>query len=149
MKILVLIDGSMWSHKAAIHALPIAKRKRAGVVFLSVLDIDDAKTMAFNYCSQSDLCDRIKDYEEQIWRDMKRGINNEIADIMFYYNTEDIPCTYKVVEGKTMERIVQEANSGEYSLVVMGSHGKDSTMKIGTLVNELPKKVTPPILIVH
>ena len=149
MKILILIDGSLWSQKAAIHALPVAKRKKAEVVFFSVLDIRDAKAMAFNFCVQSDMCERIKDYEEQIWRDMRRSINDEIADIMFYYNTEDIPCSYRVVEGDTMEKIVAEANSGEYSLVVMGAHGKSSKAKVGTLVDLLPREVKPPLFIVR
>jgi nucleotide-binding universal stress UspA family protein len=149
LKILILIDGSLWSQKAAIHALPIAKRKKAEVVFFSVLDIRDAKAMAFNFCVQSDMCERIKDYEEQIWRDMKRSINDEIADIMFYYNTEDIPCSYQMVEGDTREKIVAEANSGAYDLVVMGAIGKNSKAKVGALVDLLPREIKPPLFIVR
>ncbi len=148
MKILVLVDGSMWGHKAAVSALPIAKRKNAEVVFLTVLDRMEAKSAAFNFCVQSDMCDRLHNYEEQIWRDMKKSINTEIVDIMRYYNIEEVECSKKIVEGDTKEVIVQEANNGDYTLVVMGAYGK-SAIKLGSLVTELPYEVRPPIMILH
>jgi len=39
MKILVLIDGSKWSQKAALHAIEVAKQKNGEVVLFSVLAI--------------------------------------------------------------------------------------------------------------
>ncbi|HNQ33226.1 MAG TPA: universal stress protein, partial [Methanoculleus sp.] len=61
MKILVLIDGSKWSQKAALHAIEVAKQKNGEVVLFSVLDIKEAKAMAFNFCTQSGICDRLQD----------------------------------------------------------------------------------------
>lgn len=68
MKILVLLDGSMWSHKGALYALRIAREKKAEIVLFSVLDKRDSKSMAFNFCNQSNMCNRITNYESQIWR---------------------------------------------------------------------------------
>ena len=56
MKILVLIDGSKWSQKAALHAIEVAKRKNAEVVLFSVLDIGEAKAMAFFRFATSIAC---------------------------------------------------------------------------------------------
>ena len=60
MKILVLLDGSTWSQKGALHAIQIAKHKSADVTFFSVLDRNEAKALAFNFCAQSDMCHLIK-----------------------------------------------------------------------------------------
>ncbi|NYT04996.1 MAG: universal stress protein [Methanomicrobiales archaeon] len=149
MKILVLLDGSKWSQKAAMHAITIAKRKKAQVMFFSVLDIREAKAMAFNFCAQSDLCDRIKNYEEQIWRDMKKSINDEIADILYYYNRENVDCLSKVVEGNLHEEIVREVKDGGYTLIVMGAYGKNAKIRMGSLFCDISRDVTAPILIVH
>jgi nucleotide-binding universal stress UspA family protein len=149
MKILILMDGSLWSQKAALHAITIAKRKNAEVTFFSVLDIKEAKAMAFNFCTQSDMCDRIKNYEEQIWRDMKKNINTAISDILFHYNTENIACTSKIVEGVTTEEIVREANSNGYGLVVMGAYGKNTKTRVGRLFTEIAGDITVPVLIIR
>lgn len=149
MKILVLLDGSMWSQKAALHAMEIAQKKKAEVVLMSVLDIHEAKTMAFNFCSQSGMCDRIKSYEDQIWRDMRRNINEEIAQVLFHYSAQNVACTSKILEGSAAAEIVREAESGGYSLVVMGAHGRNAKDRLGTLSSEVAGKINAPILIVH
>jgi nucleotide-binding universal stress UspA family protein len=149
MKILILMDGSLWSHKAALHAMTIAKRKQAEVTFFSVLDHNEAKAMAFNFCTQSDMCDRIKNYEEQIWRDMKKSITNSISEILFHYNSEDIVSTSKIVEGVTREEIIAEANKEGYGLVVMGAYGKNAKTRVGRLFAEISGDIDIPILIIH
>jgi nucleotide-binding universal stress UspA family protein len=149
MKILVLLDGSMWSHKAALHAMTLAKRKSADVTFFSVLDRRTAKALAFNFCVQSDMCDRIKDHEQQIWRDMKKNINEEMAGVLYHCNSMEVTCTSKIVEGDRKNAIVEEANSGEYNLVVMGAYGRDAKNEIGSLFTSISMELNPPLLIVH
>ncbi len=149
MKYLVLLDGSKWSQKAALHAISIAKKKGAEVVFFSVLDIREARAMAFNFCAQSGICDRVKDYEVQIWRDMKKNIQDELAAILYHYNKEHLTCSSKIVEGITRDEVIREANAGEYSLVVMGAYGRSGKSRISTLFEEIAGEVTPPILIVR
>lgn len=139
----------MWSQKAALHALEIAKKKKADVVLMSVLDIHDAKALAFNFCSQSGICDRIKSYEDQIWRDMRRNINEEMSQVLFHYSEEEVACSSKIVEGTAAAEIVKEAETGGYSLVVMGAHGRNAKDRLGMLSSDLAGKTTAPILIVH
>lgn len=149
MKILVLLDGSMWSHKAALHAMNVAKRKSADVTFFSVLDRRAAKELAFNFCVQSDMCDRIKDHEVQIWRDMRKSINEEMAGVLHHCNSMDVACSSKVVEGDRKDLIVEEANSGAYTLIVMGAYGRDAKTEIGSLCISISREITPPLLIVR
>lgn len=149
MKILVLIDGSKWSQKAVLYAIELAKRKNAEVVLFSVLDIAEAKAMAFNFCNQSGICDQLKDYEGQIWRDMHKSIEEELAGILSRYKGEKIGCSSKIVEGHIRDEVLRETNSGEYGLVVMGAFGKSGKTRISTLLEEIGGAVRPPLLVVR
>jgi len=148
MKILLLIDGSMWSHKAAIHATVIAKKKKAEVVVFSVLDREEAKAVAFNFCMESGMCDRIANYEEQIWRDMKKHLQEEVHAITSHFIRQDIACTSRIVEGSPEEEIINEARDGGYSLVVMGGHGKRGRTQMGGLFEEIGGHIGIPLLVV-
>ncbi|WP_292366468.1 MULTISPECIES: universal stress protein [unclassified Methanoculleus] len=149
MKILVLIDGSKWSQKAALHAIELAKRKDAEVVLFSVLDIREAKAMAFNFCAQSGICDQLKDYEGRIWKDMRESIKGDQNSILSRYQGEKIRCSSKIVEGRIRDEVLKEANSGEYGLVVMGAFGRSGKARISTLLEEIGGTVRPPLLVVR
>jgi nucleotide-binding universal stress UspA family protein len=148
MKVLVLLDGSTWSQKCAIHALQVAKNRDAEVTFFSVLDRNEARALAFNFCAQSELCSQIKDYEEQIWRDMRRSINNEMNDLSIHCAREEVNCRSRVVEGSVQDEVIREANSGGYFLVVMGAYGKSGKSHGGSLSEQIAGKIAPPLLIV-
>ena len=149
MKILVLVDSSKWSQKAALHAIGLAKRKNAEVVLFSVLDIAEAKAMAFNFCTQSGVCDLMKDYEGQIWRDMHKNIQDEINSLLSRYRGEQLQCSSKIVEGHIRDEVLREANSGEYGLVIMGAFGKSGKTRISTLLEQIGGAVRPPLLVVR
>lgn len=149
MKILVLIDGSKWSQKAALHAIELAKRKDAEVVLFSVLDIKEAKAMAFNFCAQSGICEQLKDYEGRIWKDMRKSIEDDQNSILSRYRGEKIRCSSKIVEGRIKDRILGEANSGAYGLVVMGAFGRSGKARISSLLEEIGGAVKPPLLVVR
>ena len=149
MKILVLIDGSKWSQKAALHAVEVAKRKNAEVVLFSVLDIAEAKAMAFNFCNQSGICGQLKDYEGRIWADMRKSTETDLAGILFRSREEKVPCSSKIVEGRIREEVIKEANSGEYGLIVMGAFGKSGKARIGALLEDIGGEIRSPLLIVR
>jgi nucleotide-binding universal stress UspA family protein len=149
MKILALIDGSKWSHKGALHAVSIAKKKNADIVLLSVIDRREARTMAFNYCTQSDKCDIIGTYEQNIWQDMRRNIEAELATVWDYCRGEGCRCTTKVREGDRREEIVREVRDGGYSLVVMGAYGRGGKPSLGGTLNDIAGEIETPVLIVR
>ena len=117
----------MWSHKAALYALRIAREKKAEVVLFSVLDKRDSKTMAFNFCTQSNMCSRIENYEAQIWRDLRKNINDEMAQVLLFFNREGIQTESKIVEGTAAEEIIKEVQDNGYGLIVMGGYGRTPT----------------------
>ncbi len=149
MKILVLIDGSKWSQKAALHAIGLAKRKNAEIVLFSVLDIAEAKAMAFNFCAQSGICEQLKGYEGRIWMDMRKSIEDDQNSILSRYRGEKILCEGKIVEGGIRDEVLKEANSGEYGLVVMGAFGRSGKARISALLEQIGGAVRPPLLVVR
>lgn len=150
MKILALIDGSKWGHKAALHAVSIAKRKKdAEIVLLSVMDRREARVMAFNYCTQSDKCDIIGTYEQNIWDSMHQSISGELDALKDFCAQEGCRCTSRIAEGSRREEIVREINTGGYSLVVMGAHGRTGRLQLGSTLGEISGEIETPVLIVR
>lgn len=147
MKILVLLDGSMWSHKGALYALRIAREKKAKIVLFSVLDKRDSKSMAFNFCNQSNMCSRITNYESQIWRDMRKNINDEMAQLLLFFNREGIETETKVVEGTAEDEIIREAEEDGYGLIVMGAYGRNPRSGATTLFTRLITHLQVPIFL--
>ncbi|NYT21530.1 MAG: universal stress protein [Methanomicrobiales archaeon] len=148
-KILVLLDGSTWSHKGALHAVQVARKSGSKVIFFSVLDRNEARAQAFTFCTQSDMCHLVKEHEERIWRDMKRSITGEYQDLITHAVKENVDCESRTVEREIREEVLREANTGGYALVVMGAYGKGGKTHAGMLSEQIAGLVDPPLLIVR
>ncbi|ASJ07959.1 universal stress protein [Thermococcus siculi] len=149
MRILVLIDGSKWSQKAALHALAVAKKKRGKVILFSALDRREAKAMAFNMGMISENLADVQKFEETIWRDMKKSIRDIMVNLLEFCQEEGVNCSFRIVEGPAKEKILEEANSGNYSLVVMGAYGRSGKTRIGSLLEDIVGLIEPPVMIVR
>ncbi len=148
MRILVLVDGSKWSQKAALYAFDVAKRGGGKVVLFSVLDRREAKAIAFHLGVRMGSVEEIVRFEERIWEDMKKSVDEVMSVLLGVAASEGINCSMKVVEGPVVEKIVSEANSG-YDLVVMGAFGKSGKGHVGSLIEEITGSVQPPVMIVR
>ncbi|WP_456421322.1 universal stress protein [Thermococcus sp.] len=149
MKILVLVDGSKWSQKAALHAFAIAREKRAKVVLFSVLDRREVRAIAFHASVRSGSLEEIKRFEETLWEETKRSVKDLLTTLLELGQREGVNCAFKIVEGPAKDRIIEEANSGNYSLVVMGAYGKSGKTRIGSLLEEVVGHIEPPVMIVR
>ncbi|KUH31824.1 universal stress protein [Thermococcus celericrescens] len=149
MRILVLVDGSKWSQKAALHAIAIAKKKRGKVILFSVLDRREARAMAFNLGMFSENLSEVERFEEEIWKDMKRSIKHLMTNLLELCQEEGVNCSFRIVEGSAKEKILEEANSGGYSLVVMGAYGRSGKTRIGSLLEEVVGLIGPPVMVVR
>jgi len=149
MRILVLIDGSKWSQKAALHAIALAKRKQGKVVLFSVLDRREAKALAFNLGMFSENLSEIEKFEKEIWKEMKGSIKGIMSTLLELCQKEGVNCSFRVVEGSAKEKILEEANSGQYTLVVMGAYGRSGKTRIGSLLEEVVGLIKPPVMVVR
>ena len=149
MRILVLIDGSKWSQKAALHAISLAKKKRGKVILFSVLDRREAKAMAFNMGLISENLDDVQRFEETIWKDMKKSIRDIMSNLLEFCQEQGVNCSFRIVEGSAKDKILEEANSGGYSLIVMGAYGRSGKTRIGSLLEEVVGLMEPPVMVVR
>ncbi|AFL95468.1 universal stress protein 2 [Thermococcus cleftensis] len=149
MRILVLIDGSKWSQKAALHAIAVAKRRHGKVILFSVLDRREAKAMAFNLGLYSENLSQVEKFEAEIWKDMKKSIKHLMTTLLELCHEEGVNCSFRIVEGSAKEKILEEANSGQYSLVVMGAYGRSGKTRIGSLLEEVVGSINPPVMVVR
>ncbi|MCD6373565.1 MAG: universal stress protein [Thermococcus sp.] len=149
MRILVLVDGSKWSQKAALHAFSVARRKGAKVVLFSVLDRKEVRAIAFHLSLRSENLEEIKRFEETAWEEMKKSVKDVITNLLELGREEGINCSFRIVEGSARERILEEANSGKYDLVVMGAYGKSGKTRIGSLLEDVVGFIEPPVIIVR
>ncbi len=152
MKILALSDGSKWGHKAAMHALTLAKKDGSGdieVVLFSVLDKDEIRSSAFYMCSNSGMCSVIGEHEKKMYEDQKASITADFEDIAQHMCCENVKCTSKIVDGNRLKETANELKSGEYSFVLMGAYGKRSNHSVGSFYTELAKVTSVPILLVN
>lgn len=149
MRILVLVDGSKWSQKAALHAFSVARKKGAKVVLFSVLDRKEAQAIAVSLAMRSGDVEKLKKFEETAWKEMKKGIHDVISALLELGQREGINCSFRIVEGNAREKVLEEANSGKYSLVAMGAYGKSGKTRIGSLLEDVVGEIKPPVMIVR
>jgi nucleotide-binding universal stress UspA family protein len=143
--ILVPLDGSKTSHKAAKYAVELAKQTGASLTLLSVFDIRfmlDQEISAS--ASPTHLQESVEDYLKQ----SAQASTDEIAKLCernrIQYNTA-------MKKGHPVEEILKEATKSKADLIVMGSHGK-SALKAAMLgsvtYGVIHKDSKIPILIV-
>ncbi|WP_297421037.1 universal stress protein [Thermococcus sp.] len=149
MRILVLIDGSKWSQKAALHAFSLAKRRGAKVTLFSVLDRKEAKAIAFQLSMKSESIEALQRFEETVWKETKAAVKEVITNLLELGIKEGINCSFRIVEGTARTRILEEANSGKYGLVVMGAYGKSGKTRIGSLLEDVIGEIKSPVMVVR
>jgi nucleotide-binding universal stress UspA family protein len=145
-KILVPIDGSRVSQKAAKYSVELAKQTGASLTLLSVIDNRFVVGQAVSaVASPTHLKESVEDYLKQ----SAQSATDEIAKICKRHSIQ-----YKAVirTGHPVEEIVNEATKSKVDLIVMGSHGK-SALKAAVLgsvtYGVMHKDTKIPVLIVR
>ncbi|ASJ10508.1 universal stress protein [Thermococcus sp. P6] len=149
MRILVLIDGSKWSQKAALHAIAIAKRKGWKITLFSAMDWREAKVLAFNVGMRIQDLEDVRKFEEEVWHEMKKDIRETMTNLLEFCHEEGVNCSIRIVEGVARKAVLEEANSGKYGLVVMGAYGRSGKTRIGSLLEEVIGQIKPPTMVVR
>ena len=145
-KILVPIDGSKVSQKAAKYSVELAEQTGASLTLLSVIDnrfvIEQAVSAV---ASPTHLRESVQDYLQQ----SAQAATDAIAKLCERHHIQ-----YKTAirTGHPVEEIVREATKAKADLIVMGSHGK-SALKAAVLgsvtYGVMHKDMKIPVLIVR
>lgn len=145
-KILVPIDGSKMSHKAALYAVGLAKQTGASLTLLSVIDkrffIEQSVSAS---ASPTHLKESVEDY-------LKQSAQSSADEIEKICKRNRIQYKAVMRTGHPVEQIVNEAKKSKVDLIVMGSHGKSALRAavLGSVTYGVMHKDTKiPVLIVR
>jgi len=138
-RILVPIDGSQLSLKAAKQGIYIAKRLESEVVFLYVIDVRMIETSSLTGTDQGILRTRLRNVAERYL--------NEAAKLA---EEENIMFQNRIREGLPAEDILKEIEEKKIDLVIMGSKGMSGAHRviIGSTAEEVVRWSPCPVLIV-
>ena len=135
-RILVAVDGSEHSKRAASHAVFLASlEKHVHVTLLYVLDYDKTRIDLVQSMTSDDLhIDR----------------KNKIRPIEELFSEKGIATDIKLLHGEAGPVIVEHANSENYDLVVIGSRGLNTLqeMVLGSVSHKVAKRVHSPVLLI-
>jgi len=145
-KILVPLDGSKPSQKAAKYAVELAKQTGASLALLSVVD---KRFVVGQSVSASASPTHLKESVEDYLNQSAQSSTDEIAKVC---KRNHIQYKAAIRTGHPVEEIVKEAAKSKVDLIVMGSHGK-SALKAAVLgsvtYGVMHKDTKIPVLIVR
>lgn len=143
-KILVPVDGSAASQKAAAKALDIAKKFQSEVTFIHVMYEPDVN----RYNKFGVLIDpELKKLKERLKESEKKLMDSVISSL----DTEGVEIKRKIIPGVAYEEILKEADNGKYDLIVMGQLGYSKVKRffVGSVTYRVISDSTCPVLVVH
>jgi nucleotide-binding universal stress UspA family protein len=145
-KILVPVDGSKVSQKAAKYAVELAKQTGASLMVLSVID---KRFVVGQSVSASASPTHLKEDVEDYLKQSAQSATDEIAKVC---ERNRIHYKAAIRTGHPVEEIVKEAAKSKSDLIVMGSHGKSALTAavLGSVTYGVMHKDTKiPVLIVR
>lgn len=137
-KVLVPIDGSPFSERAAHRALELAKHFKSNIRLLYVVE----PIITELYEVPGDLyklMEALKFSAEEFVRRLKEN-----------FKREEVECSTSVIEGAPVEMILEVAQKEEINLIVMGSHGKTGLKRLllGSVTERVINFGNLPVLVV-
>jgi len=142
-KILVPVDGSVASQKAAEKAIELAEIYNSEITFVHVIHVPDA-TMHSRYGFHLEA--EIILMNQQL---MENG-NKFLDDFVEKIQREGIGIQKLVLSGQPYEEILSTANEGKFDLIVMGRRGfsKIKRFFLGSVTQRVISDSPCPILVV-
>jgi len=138
-RILIPIDGSQLSLKAAKQGAYIARKLESEVVFLCVIDVRTIQSSSLAGVDPGILKTRLRNAAERYL--------NEAAKLA---EEENITFQNRIREGLPAEDILKEIEEEKIDLVIMGSKGMSGAHRviIGSTAEEVVRWSPCPVLIV-
>lgn len=143
-KILVPVDGSTASQKAAAKAAEIARQFGASIMFITViLEPDLSKYNKFGVLIDPDM----KKLKEKLKENEKKMLDSVVKGL----DLKDIQTNEKVISGVAYEEILKEAEEGSYDMIVIGQRGftKVKRFFLGSVAYRVVSDAACPVLVVH
>lgn len=137
-KILLPFDGSSCSIDSAKYALDVAKMTGAQII---VVYCDDWQI----HLSEVPMAviEEIKKIRKDSARELLKNVDDILAD-------QEVQYTLETVLGSPGEVLTNRAKSGEYDLIIMGSHGHSNIagLFLGSVTHKVLTNIYCPVVIV-
>ena len=145
-KILVPTDGSKTAQKAANYAVDLAKKFKASVIVLSVIDKGGmiGQTVPARKTARH-ILEPIEDY-------LKEAAQGSAGIIKKIFDENRVKSETVIVEGHPVEEILKAAGRSKADLIIMGSHGRSALAAaiLGSVAyGVIHKESKIPVLIVR
>jgi nucleotide-binding universal stress UspA family protein len=143
-KILVPVDGSAASQKAAAHAFDLARKYNGEVVVFHVfIEPDIDMYNKFGVIIDPDM--------NKLKNKLKENENKMLDSIINSLDGSGISIKKKIVSGVAYEEILKEAEAGKYDLIVIGQRGYSKIKRffVGSQTVRVISDATCPVLVVH
>jgi nucleotide-binding universal stress UspA family protein len=133
--ILVAIDGSIAAKAALEHALELARDQRARLTLMTVVPPVAAVAVAGSA--------QVVPLQEACFND---ALNDAVSSV-----PDDVGLLRILAHGKPAREIVQRVESGDYDLIVMGTHGRGRVGEavVGSVSREVVHRSRTPVLLVR
>ena len=145
-KILVAIDGSAHSEKAAAAGIEMAKLYGGGITVLYVVDISKV------YAPFGDLVTKVVEDPFAAMRDiLKKQGDEAIKRIEEMAKTAAVPAERKIVDGYPADTIIQIAEEENMNLIVVGYIGASGLDRflLGSVADKVVRNSKVPVLVVR
>jgi nucleotide-binding universal stress UspA family protein len=144
-KILVPTDGSKAARKAARYAVDLAKKLKATVTVLSVIDKRSFMLQTIPALGTvRHVIEPIEDY-------LREAAEIFAGEIKKLCDKNDIRSKIVITTGHPIEEIVKEAEKAKVGLIIMGSHGRSAlaaTVLGSVTYGVIHKDIKIPVLVV-
>jgi len=138
-KILVPVDGSNVSVRAAEHAADLARHYSAAVTLLFVADPGAITVSTLPQAVKAQIQSAMREANEQM-----------LASVARVFEGVEVQC--QQLEGSPGRMIAAEAERGACDLIVMGSQGfglqEDQQLTMGSVADRVLRRVRCPVLVV-
>ena len=140
-KILVPLDGSKRAEKILPHVEELARRYKAKVVFLQVVEYKAISTTEGAFINLT----------EQEFNQAKKQAETHLAGIQGEFREKHIESKTHVIYGPVVEGIINMAGQEGVDLIALASHGRGGLSRVfyGSVAAGLLHRVDRPLLIIR
>ena len=140
-KILVPLDGSKRAEKILPHVEEMAKRYKAKVIFLHVIEYKAIPTSEGVYINLTG----------QEFDQVKKQAETHLSGIQGVFREKNIESQLHVIHGSAVEGIINIAAQEGVDLIALASHGRGGLARVfyGSVAAGLLHRVDRPLLIIR
>ena len=139
-KILVPLDGSKRAEKILPHVEELARRYKAKVIFLQVIEYKTVTTH-----------DAALILSDKVFDQAKKQAETHLSGIQGKFREKNIESQTRVTYGPVVEGIINMAAQEGVDLIALASHGRNGLSRVfyGSVAAGLLHRVDRPLLIIR